>query len=367
MNVLVLYHGLGNTGGGEKTLFSFLKYSDKFCRICIATLVPESIPDIFIRVKLLNFRFNYVHRRDLTLLDFSKIFFYSILYIYKLTFTIKHFNPDVIYVHDNYNKALVPIIKLLSGARIVCHCHDVIKNTITDNLLSIIYRNYFDRIIFPSNAALNSVFKGKSKISTVIKPMPIQQFERYRGPLISRDEFRLLTVGLLDYVKGHDIVINAMAYLRKFYPDITLTYTIVGNGFELTNLKDQVLRLGLSNCVRFLGYVEDLNDIFQQSHVSIIPSRQESFGLSFMESALRGVPIIYSDVDAMSENAGSYDISKFKCGDHVSCAESIIHMINNYDLQLQVADSFRIYCQSIQADSNEPSYNFLFNDQLCVD
>jgi glycosyltransferase involved in cell wall biosynthesis len=170
----------------------------------------------------------------------------------------------------------------------------------------------------------------------------------------------------LDYVKGHDIVINAVAYIHKHHPEYKLSYSIVGSGTELQNLQSIVAKLNIFKTVKFLGYVDDLDLVFQSSNAVIIPSRQESFGLSFMEAALRGIPIIYSDVDALKENAGGFNLIKFSNGDHIACAEAMIDMVNRYKTQLIVGSSFRIYWEASQTDSNPESFNFLFDTKICA-
>jgi glycosyltransferase involved in cell wall biosynthesis len=365
MNILVLYHGYGNKGGGEKTLYNFLNFSSTYCKINVITINDTKLPLCCKQITLLIKSLKHRHRNRISILFFIFNFIGIFIYIRLLVKNIKKLNPDFIYVHDNFNKALIPIVNLFLNKPLVCHCHDILKGRFTDNYLRIVYRYFFYRIIFPSESSLLSVFNSNFQITKVIRPMPMEIFLPYYGHSNYR-QFNFLTVGMLDYVKGHDVVINALAYIQKHYPEYKLTYSIVGSGNEYHNLKSIAANLDLSKAIKFHGYVEDLDNVFQSSHAVIIPSRQESFGLSFMEAALRGIPIIYSDVDALKENSSGFNLIKFCNESHVSCAEAMIDMVNRYTSQVMVGNSFKIYWQIRQIDSNPESFNFLFDKKICA-
>jgi len=365
MKVLVLYHGYGNKGGGEKTLLNFLNFSSKYYKIDVITINDIKLPHC-LNVNTISIKnLKYSQRKNKNILFYILNLPSIILYIKLLVNNIKKLDPDFIYVHDNFNKSIIPILNFLCKKPFVCHCHDILKGGLIDNYLRIVYKFFFDKIIFPSDSSLFSVFPSHLDKVKVIRPMPTEKFLPYYEHNVY-DQFKFLTVGMLDYVKGHDIVINALAYIHKHHPEYKLSYSIVGSGTELQNLQSIVAKFNIFKIVKFLGYVDDLDLVFQSNNAVIIPSRQESFGLSFMEAALRGIPIIYSDVDALKENAGGFNLIKFSNGDHIACAEAMIDMVNRYKTQLIVGSSFRIYWEASQADSNPESFNFLFDTKICA-
>src|SRR3989344_6354494 len=69
----------------------------------------------------------------------------------------------------------------------------------------------------------------------------------------------LLTVGMLKYRKGADLVIEAMGLLKDRFPD--LTYDIVGDQddwYFLDKLKSRIEALGLSERVIFHEHIDDV-------------------------------------------------------------------------------------------------------------
>ena len=107
----------------------------------------------------------------------------------------------------------------------------------------------------------------------------------------------LLTVGRLVPRKGHSSVILALKEAIKTYPKVV--YFIVGRGPERENLSKLTEDSGLSNCVKFTGFVSDeeiiaflhLCDIFVLPN-KVVNGDYEGFGIVFAEANACGKPVI---------------------------------------------------------------------------
>jgi len=101
-----------------------------------------------------------------------------------------------------------------------------------------------------------------------------------------------LFVGVLRYYKGLHILLDAMANLD--YPVV-----IVGAGPVEQELKEHARRLGLTH-VMFVGAVEELDKValLELSYAMVFPShlRSEAFGISLLEGAMYGKPMISSEI-----------------------------------------------------------------------
>lgn len=99
-------------------------------------------------------------------------------------------------------------------------------------------------------------------------------------------------IGVLRYYKGLHILIEALAGWDV--PTI-----IVGAGPVETSLKKQAVACGLKNII-FLGAVSevDKNAIIDLSYAMVFPShlRSEAFGISLLEGARAGKPLISSEI-----------------------------------------------------------------------
>ncbi|WNZ54758.1 glycosyltransferase family 1 protein [Microbulbifer sp. MKSA007] len=71
-------------------------------------------------------------------------------------------------------------------------------------------------------------------------------------------------------------------------------------------VEEVVERLGLSEKVEILGYVEDaqLPDLYSNARALLIPSLYEGFGLPIVEAFSQGTPVLTSNCGAMKEVAG---------------------------------------------------------------
>jgi glycosyltransferase involved in cell wall biosynthesis len=97
--------------------------------------------------------------------------------------------------------------------------------------------------------------------------------------------------------KGVDKVIAAMPFL----PDHRLW--IAGEGDQETHLRAMVATLGLGERVAFLGWVtgSDKDRLWRDCGLFCLPSRCDSFGMSFVEAIVRGVPVVALDWAGVSE------------------------------------------------------------------
>lgn len=101
-----------------------------------------------------------------------------------------------------------------------------------------------------------------------------------------------LFVGVLRYYKG-------LSFLLEALQGTDLPLVVVGSGPEEAALKAQAQRLGLSR-VQFLGRLDEADKIclLQLSRALVFPShlRSEAFGISLLEAAMCGKPMISCEI-----------------------------------------------------------------------
>lgn len=106
---------------------------------------------------------------------------------------------------------------------------------------------------------------------------------------------------------GLDRIINGLAIYLNTNPPINIKFHIVGSGGELDNLKNLVLRKGLSEHVIFHGFVtgDNLIAMFERCHVGIGSlgmhrinvAKGETSALKSREYASRGLPFVIAYED----------------------------------------------------------------------
>lgn len=123
-----------------------------------------------------------------------------------------------------------------------------------------------------------------------IYPEPSQALlDKWRA--VVGDKF-FLFVGVLRYYKGLHILLDAVA-------DLDYPVVIVGAGPIEAELKAHAARLGLTH-VLFVGFLDDADKValLTLCYAMVFPShlRSEAFGISLLEGAMYGKPLISSEI-----------------------------------------------------------------------
>lgn len=111
----------------------------------------------------------------------------------------------------------------------------------------------------------------------------------------AKESSDIIFAGRLLEHKNVDTLIEAMAIIREEYP--TASLLIVGDGPEKARLEELASRLGLSQNIRFLGFIEE-NKLFsymKSSKILALPSSREGFGMVALEAQACGIPVLTVD------------------------------------------------------------------------
>jgi glycosyltransferase involved in cell wall biosynthesis len=107
-------------------------------------------------------------------------------------------------------------------------------------------------------------------------------------------------VGRLKRYKGVDLILQAFATLG--IPGARLE--IAGAGDYREHLEALSESLGIADRVRFLGFIsaEEKRDLLRRSWASVFASPKEGWGLTNIETAACGTPVIASDSPGLRES-----------------------------------------------------------------
>ncbi len=100
----------------------------------------------------------------------------------------------------------------------------------------------------------------------------------------------LLAVGRLSPEKGFDLLLRALAQLRRQFPGADLL--IAGAGPEEAALKALCRTLGLDPAVRFAGHLARPWSLFPAATLFVLPSRHEGLPNALLEAAAAGLPLV---------------------------------------------------------------------------
>ena len=92
--------------------------------------------------------------------------------------------------------------------------------------------------------------------------------------------------------KNHTFLIDIFAEIHRRREDSVLL--LAGDGPLMNDVKAKVAGLGLSECVVFLGSVNDVERYYQAMDVFVMPSLYEGLGMSAVEAQVSGLPVVCS-------------------------------------------------------------------------
>ncbi|MCH7562944.1 MAG: glycosyltransferase family 4 protein [Gemmatimonadetes bacterium] len=92
--------------------------------------------------------------------------------------------------------------------------------------------------------------------------------------------------------KGHRELINLLPSLLGIWPDVQLVFP--GPGEDRRNLKTLAARKGVASSVFLPGFVpgKTLIHLYRHCYAFVMPSRQEGFGLAYLEAMNFGKPCV---------------------------------------------------------------------------
>ena len=111
--------------------------------------------------------------------------------------------------------------------------------------------------------------------------------------------FVVATTGSLIARKGHDVLIRAFHALPTV--PVPPQLLIPSDGPERGSLEALVASLGMTGRVRFLGYTDDLAQVYQAADVFALASRGDAFGLVLAEAGHFGLPSVSTRVGGIPE------------------------------------------------------------------
>ncbi len=111
----------------------------------------------------------------------------------------------------------------------------------------------------------------------------------------------LLNVASLVPVKGHDVLLDALARVRKVHPGVVLH--LVGEGACRGPLEERSARADLAGSVRFHGGVrhERLPDLYRGADLFVLSSHSEGQCLAAVESIACGTPVAGTAVGSLPD------------------------------------------------------------------
>ncbi|MBS7624085.1 glycosyltransferase family 4 protein [Candidatus Bathyarchaeota archaeon] len=246
---------------------------------------------------------------------FGDIFLYNILSASKLVNDLVRMEKrkvDLIVSHDWLGSIGGILASRGLGKPLIFHVHSTEQGRTGDGSDTIkrlerLTADAAERIITVSYAMrdhLVSLGYDEKKIRVVYNGIDAEKYAPENVPMeerlqvrrslgIAEDEFMILFIGRLTWVKGADTLILAMPEILSRVPKAKLVVVGVGEQEEL--LKEEVARLNLGDKVilKYEFLPEDMRiKFYAAADVCVFPSKYEPFGIVCTEAMSMGKPVV---------------------------------------------------------------------------
>jgi glycosyltransferase involved in cell wall biosynthesis len=255
---------------------------------------------------------------------------------------IDYQKPDVIHTHLFLVKLILILGYIKLKVKVVDTQHDLSpwwnSKTFSGRVKTFVecyFANYkANHVVAISNGVKKGVLDNfkldKSKTSLVYNFVEHNTHKKIVG---NHDLFKIIMVSRLDLKKkGLDLCVQIIDYLVNHLQIINLQLDIVGNGPDLVEFKKIVSNKNLDKFFNFLGYQENVYELYAKSDVAILTSRWEGFGLTSAEAALAGLPVVAFNVPGLNEvivdNHTGFLIADFNVKDFAKAILRLKHDAN---------------------------------------
>jgi glycosyltransferase involved in cell wall biosynthesis len=138
------------------------------------------------------------------------------------------------------------------------------------------------------------------RVHTIYNGLNIERFVHTQNGF--RGGQRVISVGNIRRVKGHDIFIRAVAIIAQQFP--RARFSIAGEVLEpqyFQELHMLIDGLGLADRFHFEGGVTDLPSFLAEADIFVLPSRSEGFSNALIEAMASSLPVIATRVGGNAE------------------------------------------------------------------
>lgn len=219
---------------------------------------------------------------------------------------------DIIHAHDWLSFPAAMKAQEISGKPFVSHIHATELDRTGSQGNQDIYEiekegmQFSDKVVAVSNLTKNIIIDKydipSDKVSVVHNGVEITDETIPEKILeIKKDNKIVLFVGRLTLQKGPDYFLKAAQKVLEHEPNVR--FIMVGSGDMKEKLIKDAISLGISDKVIFTGFLRDssLKSLYGAADLFVMPSVSEPFGITGLESAVNGTPILVSKQSGVSE------------------------------------------------------------------
>lgn len=236
----------------------------------------------------------------------------------KLNKIIKQERPDAIIAHGNKAIRLARKVAKKNNVKLVGVAHN-------DRLKG------FEKLDYAIGLTNASIKRLKAKNIKYIQKVPNHlKIKNVKQAACNFNKpIKIVTLARLHPVKGLDILIESFNQMVEWNFDVELK--IAGEGSEKENLENLIKKYNLQNKITLTGWIDNKkrDALLKESDIFISSSREEPFGIVFLEAMQFSLPIIAAKTEG-SETIFTHKKNGYLCNlSSANLAKAIRHFIDN--------------------------------------
>ncbi|MEN8212731.1 MAG: glycosyltransferase family 4 protein [Pseudomonadota bacterium] len=231
----------------------------------------------------------------------------DVAFIRRLKTIIKQEQADLVHLHSRRGcDTLGGIAARMAGVPVVLSRR--VDNPEPRLVAAIKYRLY-DQVVTISQAircVLASEGIPLKKLACVPSAVDCDQYVPGADRPWFHQEFDLtdqdIVIGVVAQLivrKGHRYLLDALPQLFRKHPHLKVLF--FGRGPLQENLQEQINAAGWQERVRLVGFRDDLERVMSNLDLLVHPAEMEGLGVSLLQAAASGVPIVASAVGGIPE------------------------------------------------------------------
>lgn len=223
-----------------------------------------------------------------------------------------HESPDILHANSIRAGIIASMALFFLDTKLIWHVHDQLQFNLVGKLIRILCAWRADKVIAISNAVLMDFckFRRLRDIACIlyngVDIIPMQPCSLREELNVDKSCYVVGIVGqITPWKRQHDAILAFSVFYKTFRNS---ELWVVGepmfrnqNIKYYESLKHLVIKLGLNNKVKFLGFRHDVMNVMQSLNVLLLTSDNEPFGRVIIEAMLAGKPVIATNMGGVPE------------------------------------------------------------------
>jgi glycosyltransferase involved in cell wall biosynthesis len=297
---------------------------------------------------------------------FCNLFLSIILYL-KIIFSNKKFNNVLFYAQDaSYSGFSALIASRLLKIPLILHyhnspmiCYSALQPNNNFNILyilgNLVEKNVLSKSdhIITTNSSLKKIIKKyvlmpDQRISVLPIPIMLKKYDHpnlkqtaIRKELgISEKTFVIGFVGRFSEEKNIMLLVKAYDLFTKIIVKEKTKLILIGDGNQMSALKDFVKNLNLVDDVIFTGFRADIPRLLRCIDIFVLPSKTEGCPTSLLEAMASGKAIIASDIPAINDIVSDINcVMRFNHKSADDLKNSMLQLYRDDDLRKKLGNA----------------------------